>query len=155
MILKRTQFRMAADQIPIASMNFPGPRMESAVVPMRRCGGPFQDFSGIPQQFRFFWDNQTRHFAVSIGSKFIHSRKPMTNLESLFVKAIEFTDEKALDEFLRENCDNDKKLEKRVYVVPEKLDNQIAALKLKSMGNKLDSLTKEQVKYLASWDMGT
>ncbi len=50
---------------------------------------------------------------------------------------------------------NHKKLEKRVYVVPEKLDNQIAALKLKSMGNKLDRLTKEQVKYLASWDMGT
>jgi adenosylhomocysteinase len=50
---------------------------------------------------------------------------------------------------------NHKKLKKQVYVVPEKIDNQIAALKLKSMGSKIDTLTKDQVKYLASWDMGT
>ena len=47
------------------------------------------------------------------------------------------------------------KLKKQVYIVPEKIDNQIAALKLKSMGIKIDKLTPEQKKYLASWDMGT
>jgi adenosylhomocysteinase len=47
------------------------------------------------------------------------------------------------------------RLENRVYVVPEKIDNQIAALKLKSMGIKIDRLTTEQKKYLASWEMGT
>ncbi|MFQ5607809.1 MAG: adenosylhomocysteinase [Candidatus Zixiibacteriota bacterium] len=50
---------------------------------------------------------------------------------------------------------NHKKLKKQVYVVPEKIDDQIAALKLKSMGIKIDRLTKDQVKYLASWEMGT
>lgn len=50
---------------------------------------------------------------------------------------------------------NHRKLECKVYVVPEKIDNQIAALKLKSMGSKIDKLTKDQVKYLSSWDMGT
>ncbi len=50
---------------------------------------------------------------------------------------------------------NHKKLQKRVYVLPEKLDNHIATLKLKSMGVKIDKLTKEQLTYLSSWDMGT
>ncbi|SYZ73237.1 Adenosylhomocysteinase [Candidatus Zixiibacteriota bacterium] len=48
-----------------------------------------------------------------------------------------------------------KKLDKKVYVVPEKIDNSIAALKLKSMGVKIDRLTPEQKKYLTSWEMGT
>jgi len=50
---------------------------------------------------------------------------------------------------------NHKKLERKVYVVPEKIDAQIAALKLKSMGVAIDRLTPEQKKYLASWTMGT
>lgn len=50
---------------------------------------------------------------------------------------------------------NHAKLEKRVYAVPENLDKEIARLKLKSIGVKLDTLTKEQQKYLASWNVGT
>ncbi|MFH1687704.1 MAG: adenosylhomocysteinase [bacterium] len=50
---------------------------------------------------------------------------------------------------------NYKKLKRQVYVVPEKIDQHIAALKLKSMGVSIDRLTPEQKKYLASWEMGT
>jgi len=50
---------------------------------------------------------------------------------------------------------NHNKLERKVYVVPEKIDQKIAALKLKSMGIKVDKLTPEQKKYLSSWEMGT
>ncbi|MBD3402824.1 adenosylhomocysteinase, partial [candidate division GN15 bacterium] len=50
---------------------------------------------------------------------------------------------------------NYKKLERKVYTIPEKIDQQIAALKLKSMGTSIDKLTKEQKHYLASWEMGT
>jgi len=46
-------------------------------------------------------------------------------------------------------------MEKKVYNVPEKIDNRIAALKLKSMGVRIDRLTPEQKEYLASWEMGT
>jgi adenosylhomocysteinase len=35
------------------------------------------------------------------------------------------------------------------------IDKEIARLKLAGMGMKIDVLTKEQVKYLASWEMGT
>jgi adenosylhomocysteinase len=50
---------------------------------------------------------------------------------------------------------NDARLKKAVYVVPEKIDNEIASLKLKSMGVRIDRLTGEQKKYLTSWEMGT
>jgi adenosylhomocysteinase len=46
-------------------------------------------------------------------------------------------------------------LEKRVYGVPDELDREIARLKLDSMGVKIDKLTAEQEKYLASWSEGT
>ena len=50
---------------------------------------------------------------------------------------------------------NYKKLEKKVYSVPEDIDRKIAFLKLKAMGIKIDLLTAEQKKYLESWEMGT
>ncbi|HPL62891.1 MAG TPA: adenosylhomocysteinase [Syntrophales bacterium] len=50
---------------------------------------------------------------------------------------------------------NGKKLKNRVYSVPEPIDREIARLKLASMGVKIDTLTKEQKKYLTSWEMGT
>jgi adenosylhomocysteinase len=48
-----------------------------------------------------------------------------------------------------------KKLQKQVYAVPAEIDQEIARLKLDGMGIKIDKLTKEQEKYLASWEMGT
>ena len=48
-----------------------------------------------------------------------------------------------------------KELKNEVYVVPKDIDENIAALKLKSMGIKIDTLTKEQKNYLASWELGT
>lgn len=50
---------------------------------------------------------------------------------------------------------NAKKLEKKVYSVPEEIDREIARLKLESMGIRIDTLTKEQYEYLHSWQMGT
>lgn len=50
---------------------------------------------------------------------------------------------------------NAKKLEKKVYPVPEEIDKEIARLKLQSMGIKIDTLTPEQKKYLQSWQHGT
>ena len=48
-----------------------------------------------------------------------------------------------------------KELKANVYPVPEHLDQQIAKLKLESMGVTIDKLTPEQEHYLASWDEGT
>lgn len=50
---------------------------------------------------------------------------------------------------------NYKLLEKKVYPVPPAIDKEIARLKLAGMGVVIDTLTPEQKKYLASWEMGT
>jgi len=48
-----------------------------------------------------------------------------------------------------------KSLANDVYPVPEAIDKEIAKQKLAAMGIKIDRLTAEQKKYLASWSMGT
>jgi adenosylhomocysteinase len=50
---------------------------------------------------------------------------------------------------------NYKTLEKKVYPVPEEIDKEVASLKLKALGISIDTLTPEQVKYMASWSEGT
>lgn len=50
---------------------------------------------------------------------------------------------------------NYKNLKKEVYKVPDFIDRSIAKLKLESLGVKIDALTKEQKKYLDSWELGT
>jgi adenosylhomocysteinase len=50
---------------------------------------------------------------------------------------------------------NHKKLKNSVFKVPDDIDKNIARLKLRSMGIDIDTLTPEQKKYLASWEMGT
>ena len=46
-------------------------------------------------------------------------------------------------------------LSKAVHRLPAAVDQEIARLKLQSMGIAIDTLTSEQVEYLASWDAGT
>lgn len=50
---------------------------------------------------------------------------------------------------------NAKRLEKKVYSVPDVIDREIARLKLKAMDIKIDTLTPEQKVYLQSWEAGT
>ena len=46
-------------------------------------------------------------------------------------------------------------LEPDVYDIPEEQDQEIAGIKLQTMGYKIDKLTKEQVKYLDDYSAGT
>ena len=50
---------------------------------------------------------------------------------------------------------NYKALEKKVYPVPDAIDNEVAQLKLAAMHIAIDELTPEQVAYAASWSEGT
>jgi len=50
---------------------------------------------------------------------------------------------------------NHSTLEKKVYDVPLEIDEEVATLKLSSMGIEIDTLTPAQVKYMASWSEGT
>ncbi len=50
---------------------------------------------------------------------------------------------------------NGESLEGGVYDVPQEIDEQVARLKLGSLGLSIDTITEEQKKYLCSWDIGT
>ncbi len=51
--------------------------------------------------------------------------------------------------------ENKGKLQNKVYGVPEEIDREVAKRKLKTMGIKIDRLTREQIKYMKSWKEGT
>jgi adenosylhomocysteinase len=50
---------------------------------------------------------------------------------------------------------NGRKMKGGVYEVPQEIDEQVANLKLSSLGLSIDQMTNEQKKYLCSWDIGT
>lgn len=50
---------------------------------------------------------------------------------------------------------NQGKLEHKVHVLPEEVDQEIAGLKLKAMGIEIDELTPEMIEYMGSWESGT
>jgi len=68
------------------------------------------------------------------------------------VMDMSFANQALAAEFLVQNRG---KLKADVYTLPKELDDMIAKLKLESLGIKIDSLTEEQKKYLASWNEGT
>lgn len=68
------------------------------------------------------------------------------------VMDMSFANQALCVEFLAKNADN---LDKKVYSVPKEIDENVAKLKLESMGIKIDELTEEQKKYLSEWTMGT
>jgi adenosylhomocysteinase len=68
------------------------------------------------------------------------------------VMDMSFANQALSAEFLVNHGDG---LENKVYNVPEKIDSEIARLKLKSLGVSIDRLTPEQKEYLASWELGT
>lgn len=67
------------------------------------------------------------------------------------VMDIAFADQALALEYLVKNAAN---MEKRVYSVPDELDERVARLKLESLGVKIDRLTPEQEEYLAGWGEG-
>ncbi len=68
------------------------------------------------------------------------------------VMDMSFANQALCVEYIVKNHEN---LEKKVYSVPEEIDKEVARLKLKAMGIKIDTLTPEQEKYLSSWEEGT
>ncbi len=50
---------------------------------------------------------------------------------------------------------NKGKLQPKVYVLPAEVDDMVARIQLEALGVEIDKLTKEQEKYLSSWQEGT
>jgi len=54
-----------------------------------------------------------------------------------------------------EYISKNEKMPPKVYPVPKEIDETVSRLKLNAMKIKIDELTEEQKKYLATWEMGT
>jgi adenosylhomocysteinase len=67
------------------------------------------------------------------------------------VMDMSFANQALAAEFMVKNHES---LEKRVYPVPEEIDNEIAKLKLASMGMRIDVPTAAQESYMTSWEEG-
>jgi adenosylhomocysteinase len=50
---------------------------------------------------------------------------------------------------------NVKDLEPKIYTLPTEIDDEVARIKLEHLGGGLDTLTEDQVAYLAGWQEGT
>jgi adenosylhomocysteinase len=68
------------------------------------------------------------------------------------VMDMSFANQSLAAEFISKNHH---KFQKQVYPVPPEIDQEIARLKLAAMQVEIDTLTPEQEKYLASYDLGT
>ncbi len=68
------------------------------------------------------------------------------------VMDMSFANQALVAKFIKKEAKN---LTNRVYSVPPEIDSEVARLKLKAMGIKIDSLTTEQKRYLSSWELGT
>jgi len=68
------------------------------------------------------------------------------------VMDMSFANQALVSEFVTKNH---ARFQKQVYAVPAEIDKEIARLKLAAMQVEIDTLTPEQEKYLASYDLGT
>ncbi|MBI4436122.1 MAG: adenosylhomocysteinase [Candidatus Omnitrophica bacterium] len=68
------------------------------------------------------------------------------------VMDMSFANQALACEYLKKHA---RTLGKKVYGVPKAIDENIARLKLKSLGIGIDTLTPEQKTYLSSWESGT
>lgn len=68
------------------------------------------------------------------------------------VMDMSFANQALCAEFMVQHAEE---MEPDCYDVPNDIDNNIARLKLKTLGVSIDTLTEEQAVYLNSWQMGT
>jgi adenosylhomocysteinase len=110
--------------------------------------------SGPPRQIR----ESVQEFKLKNGKTvFLLGEGRLVNLAAAeghpsVVMDMSFANQSLASEYLAKNHD---KLEKKVYPMPAIIDQEIARLKLAAMGVAIDTLTPEQEKYLASYDLGT
>lgn len=68
------------------------------------------------------------------------------------VMDMSFANQALCSEYMAKNHSS---FEKKVYTVPHEIDSQVARLKLETLGVRIDTLSPEQERYLASWSEGT
>ncbi len=102
-------------------------------------------------------DNLVEHKLINSKKVYLISEGRLLNLSAgeghpSSVMDMSFSNQALSLEYLVKNRD---KLENKVYNVPDEIDYEIAEIKLKTLGIKINELTQEQKNYLKSWKLGT
>ncbi|VVB91267.1 Adenosylhomocysteinase [uncultured archaeon] len=102
--------------------------------------------------------NDVQEYAMKDGRRiYLLAEGRLVNLASAFGHPPEVMDMSFANQALAVKYISEKgrSLEKQVYRVPVEIDSRVAKLKLEAMCIEIETLTKEQEKYLHSWEMGT
>jgi adenosylhomocysteinase len=110
--------------------------------------------SGEPRRVRPFVEQYTLRDGRAIN---VLAEGRLVNLAAAeghpaSVMDMSFANQSLGAEFMRQNAST---LERKVYTIPAEIDQEIARLKLETMGIAIDTLTEEQVRYLNQWQEGT
>ena len=102
-------------------------------------------------------ENVTEYVLEDRRKLYLLSQGRIVNLAAAYghppeVMDMSFANQALCARFLVENHE---KLERYVYSVPKEIDEEVARLKLETMGIEIEELTEEQQKYLGSWSLGT
>ncbi|HUL39374.1 MAG TPA: adenosylhomocysteinase [Methanomassiliicoccales archaeon] len=113
-----------------------------------------EDYAGNPKRVREFVDEYT----LPDGRRaFLMSEGRLMNLAAGQGHPVEIMDMSfsiqalAMEHLVKHH----EELRPEVYVLPKELDDLVATVKLRTLGVKIDVLTKDQRHYLSTWQEGT
>ncbi len=115
------------------------------------------DLEGMAVEKKAIKENVVEYRMRDGRNLYLLSEGRIVNLTAAYghppeVMDMSFANQALCVRYIVENYEN---LRKEVYPVPKAIDEEVALLKLKSMGVEIEELTEEQRKYLGSWDFGT
>jgi adenosylhomocysteinase len=113
-----------------------------------------EEYAGKPRRVREFVDE----YSLPDGRKaYLLSEGRLMNLAAGQGHPVEIMDMSfsiqalAMEHLVKHHGE----LKPQVYELPKELDDLVARIKLRTLGVEIDTLTKEQLKYLSTWQEGT
>ena len=115
------------------------------------------ELSSLVRNAREIRDNTEEHTLKNGNRVYVLAKGRLVNLAAAEGHPSEVMDMSFANQFLalKMLAEEGPGMEKKVYELPPEQDQEIARLKLKTMGIKVDRLTKEQEAYLTDYSAGT
>ncbi|MCI0707793.1 MAG: adenosylhomocysteinase [Ignavibacteriae bacterium] len=124
------------------------------------CEINLDDLKKLTKSVREIRDDNEEYTLKNGRKIFVLAKGRLVNLAAAEGHPSEVMDMSFANQFmsqlrLAESHKNGKRLQNKVYDISAEQDQEIAHVKLKTMGIAIDTLTKEQVKYLTDYSAGT
>jgi len=121
------------------------------------CEVNLVDLKSLSKSVRTVRENNEEYTLPNGNRVFVLAQGRLVNLAAAEGHPSEVMDMSFANQFLSLiRCAKEgKKLEVRVHDIPEEQDQELAAMKLETMGISIDTLTEEQIKYRDDYTAGT